>query len=404
MENEDLLNYIKTQIQQGVSNESITSNLLKNGWQQQQILTAFSQINPPSNEIDPANITKTSSEDLPLEPSIDYQLKSAWKHFKSKALILSTIAILPAVLNVLIGNILNSYVLPFNSSEISPALLITLTTPDGFAKVLISVLICVLISLLITSLAQVSLLMAISTDTNIINSFKNGFKKILSYWWLTLLSGFLIFGGFLLFIVPGIIFTIWFTFIYFILINENVKGFAAISRSKEYVKGYWYSVVARDILGFLIGVLASIPLMLIPFLLMAIIKNESGLIVSSLITNAINAILSAYLLCFLFEVYKGLKLVKPQLSPFSNKKGLLIIAILGYVLIIPAVFLMIFAIGFITSNVAKALPSPFLNQSQNTRVNQPSNINIDYDSPNLYPTPMSKADSKYPIYPTSFPK
>ena len=46
-------------------------------------------------------------------------------------------------------------------------------------------------------------------------------------------------GGFVFFIVPGVIFSIWLSFSVLILIVENEKGTNALVRSKEYVKGRW---------------------------------------------------------------------------------------------------------------------------------------------------------------------
>jgi len=43
MVNQQILDYIKQQLQQGVSMETISSNLLSQGWQQQDVNEAFSQ-------------------------------------------------------------------------------------------------------------------------------------------------------------------------------------------------------------------------------------------------------------------------------------------------------------------------------------------------------------------------
>lgn len=46
MESQQLLNYIKQQLQQGVSRETINSNILSQGWQQQDIEAAFQMLTP----------------------------------------------------------------------------------------------------------------------------------------------------------------------------------------------------------------------------------------------------------------------------------------------------------------------------------------------------------------------
>lgn len=79
-----------------------------------------------------------------------------------------------------------------------------------------------------------------------------------SYLWLALLVGIVTMVGFLFFVIPGIIFAIWFAFSYFILIFENKRGTDAMKASKAYVKGKWWSVLGRYAFLILIGILVSI--------------------------------------------------------------------------------------------------------------------------------------------------
>ncbi|MDB5178572.1 MAG: hypothetical protein JWN01_515 [Patescibacteria group bacterium] len=55
-------------------------------------------------------------------------------------------------------------------------------------------------------------------------------------WQLTLaklLAGLIILGGFLLLIVPGVIFTAWYSFVGYVVVDEGLTGRAALRRSKE---------------------------------------------------------------------------------------------------------------------------------------------------------------------------
>ena len=42
--------------------------------------------------------------------------------------------------------------------------------------------------------------------------------------WILSILGFIVMGGFLLFIVPGVIFTVWFAFAQFILAERTKRG------------------------------------------------------------------------------------------------------------------------------------------------------------------------------------
>lgn len=84
---------------------------------------------------------------------------------------------------------------------------------------------------------------------------------IIPLMWTGFLTGFIICGGFMLFIIPGIIFMVWFFFAQFILIKEDVHGMDALLKSREYVRGEWFNVALRLLLIWAASLLAgAIPL------------------------------------------------------------------------------------------------------------------------------------------------
>lgn len=66
-----------------------------------------------------------------------------------------------------------------------------------------------------------------------------------SYLWVSLLAGLAVAGGFLLLIIPGIIFAVWFVCARYIVLFENIRGRAALARSRELAKGYWWAIAGR---------------------------------------------------------------------------------------------------------------------------------------------------------------
>ncbi|HAT04080.1 MAG TPA: hypothetical protein DCS29_04945 [Candidatus Magasanikbacteria bacterium] len=89
-------------------------------------------------------------------------------------------------------------------------------------------------------------------------------KQSLSLLWpavlVSLISGLAIFGGFLLLVIPGIIFAIWFIFSIHALLLDNKLGTDALRFSKQLVAGRWGSVFWRlaavsILLAILIGIL-----------------------------------------------------------------------------------------------------------------------------------------------------
>ena len=95
---------------------------------------------------------------------------------------------------------------------------------------------------------------------------KKSWSKYLSFLLVSLLTGLVVGLGFLLLIIPGIIFAIWFVFSVYTVICEDKKGFKALSRSKELVKGYWWPTAKRVFALMIITILFSLGSQFIPYL------------------------------------------------------------------------------------------------------------------------------------------
>jgi signal peptidase I len=95
--------------------------------------------------------------------------------------------------------------------------------------------------------------------TSTMDAYRQGTKKITSLWWVSLLSFLVIGGGFFLFFVPGLIFSVWFTFSQYVLFAENKRGADTLRQSREYVRGYFWQIAGRILFIILIaGALSSI--------------------------------------------------------------------------------------------------------------------------------------------------
>lgn len=68
--------------------------------------------------------------------------------------------------------------------------------------------------------------------------------KVLSAVWISLLLGFVMTGASFL-VLPWILFSIWFYFVPFVLADGDTRGMSALLKSREYVRGYWFSVCFR---------------------------------------------------------------------------------------------------------------------------------------------------------------
>jgi len=98
--------------------------------------------------------------------------------------------------------------------------------------------------------------------------YNASYSKIISYIWISVLVTVAILGGTLLLIIPGIIFSIWFSFSLYILILSGSRGTQSLSESRELVKGYFWPVLWRwvapyFVFGLLLTVIFVIPVYLI---------------------------------------------------------------------------------------------------------------------------------------------
>ena len=61
----------------------------------------------------------------------------------------------------------------------------------------------------------------------------------------SILSGLAILGGLLLLVVPGIIFSIWFAFSFYVVVLDGKEGTEAMRESKKLVEGRWFPTFIR---------------------------------------------------------------------------------------------------------------------------------------------------------------
>ncbi len=77
----------------------------------------------------------------------------------------------------------------------------------------------------------------------------------------TILTGLAILGGYVLLVVPGIIFTAWFALAAYVALEENLGVVDSMKRSKQLVKGHVIEMLGMQGLPALVGFLNFIPIL-----------------------------------------------------------------------------------------------------------------------------------------------
>lgn len=137
--------------------------------------------------------------------------------------------------------------------------------------------------------------------------FKETKKTIWSYIGLTILTSVFILLWALLLIIPGIIYSVFYSLAVFAFFFEDKKGMAAIRRSKELVKGYWWPVFGRicflTLIFWIFGVIISAPSQ-------KLVEQSTAWYLWNGGMELMNFIIGPIALLYSYQIYKDLVKIK----------------------------------------------------------------------------------------------
>src|SRR3989338_5030802 len=107
-----------------------------------------------------------------------------------------------------------------------------------------------------------------------IEALYGGRRYLLKCIWLSQVLGFFVSGLLFLLVIPGIIFSIYWSFSYFVLIGTNKGVIGSLKESREIIKGNWWKVF-----GYLICFALFVSILALPFKIIGdvVIKTFIGL-------------------------------------------------------------------------------------------------------------------------------
>ena len=333
----------------------------------------------------PSQSTQTSPENqtlnaqkgspLPTQPSQTHQTQSqnylpgvkqlfgqAWQIYKDRWKTLVFISIIPLIFLII--------TLPF--IIFSPFL--TLALGKSFALISIIVIgVSACLILLLYMWSPVAQLYAIK-DRNEKIGFKTSYgrsrNRVFLYIVLAILLMIINVFGFILFVIPGIIFAVWFSLAPYVFVAENTGPIEALKRSKQYVNGKFFEVLFRSMGIGLIGGLIAIILALIP-----IVNLFSGFLIPLIVV----VIMTIYW----FILYENLKALSGK--TISNPISKTFVILVTTLLVIGVICAVIFT-GYFVSNLIKNM-----GKTPKTSTYYPSNQN--YNFPVQATTPTSIPNS-----------
>jgi hypothetical protein len=141
---------------------------------------------------------------------------------------------------------------------------ISTTTTRSFGTFVLASLIAAAIAVIISAALQAALvrgaaLATVGDPIDVEASYQYGFRRFGSVVWISLLVGLIVAVGFLLLIIPGIIFLTMLAVAIPALIVENQRGTGALGRSWSLVKGHFWHVLGTIVVAAIItGVISAI--------------------------------------------------------------------------------------------------------------------------------------------------
>jgi hypothetical protein len=124
------------------------------------------------------------------------------------------------------------------------------------------------------------------------------------YLFASILVGLSVFGGLLLLVIPGLIFAVWFIFFTVVFIGEDLRGTAALKRSKDLVKGYFWPVAGRIFLFF------SSTTIIDNILTKISEKSDALSILIMPVQIVFSFVVSVIGIVFIYQIYSELKQIK----------------------------------------------------------------------------------------------
>ncbi|NMC51817.1 hypothetical protein GYA54_03765 [Candidatus Kuenenbacteria bacterium] len=139
--------------------------------------------------------------------------------------------------------------------------------------------------------------------------FRRGRAFVARYFWVSFLVGVFTLLWTLLFIVPGIIMSVYYSLAVLCLVYEGHRATGAIKRSKEISKGYWWALAGRylflSLILFLFYLILSIPTWFL---------EEGSAVMSGwdVVTQIIGFFIAPVQSIYVYLIFRGLQSIKGE--------------------------------------------------------------------------------------------
>lgn len=329
MLNLQLAEYIMKRRQNGDTDEAIKNDLISNQWKPEIVDEA---LGAPANQDEHIRIAVPNPSHL---FSFNELFLEAFRMFKERFFSLLLLLIIPGVLAFLClfmsGITVGLFAILAHLGSIATIVWVILIVIFSIGFVIFQTWCTVAV---ITSLCS-------AEKISFSEAFKRSWKNVFPFILINILLCAIILGGMTLLIIPAFIFSVWFNFSNFVLITDGDRGFNALMRSREIVKGHGWFVLGRYLL---LGLLNLAVYLIIFVVFNIVLKMGSTSPIYSIISSLFSIVSSIFVLCYTFRLFSNLRDVKGKFDLEVSKKSKIVFSIIGiigvlFIFVIPIVVL-----------------------------------------------------------------
>jgi hypothetical protein len=185
-----------------------------------------------------------------------------------------------------------------------------------------------IIGVLVGLVGSIAMMVYVAQDgaTDFKGALVSGNRLLIPYIWAGFLVGLVTLGGFLLFIIPGIIMSVMLTLTAYSVVAENKRGLDALIQSWHYVKGHGMAVFGRMLA---MGLILLVLIMIVGAVTGLSVaspnsinsdpthRNES--VLQAVLVNAVVAFTEPLSFIYLFSIFRELREIKGEISPEDRK-------------------------------------------------------------------------------------
>lgn len=227
-------------------------------------------------------------------------LKDAWNRTRGNLRLFVLIYLPPTVVAALFGY-LSTALFPQDAEGMVSLAYDPAITYGIFVPALIA-------TVVLTFVGSLALLKAVMTPAgmSVASAYRFGSTHIWGFFLLSLLVALATLLGFLLFIIPGIILSVWFLYAQFVFIETAEGGTTAMRKSHALVRGRWWGTFGRTVFLTIVAMAA--------YLLLGIAVGLAGVFIPGLgwgaehvLLHLVSLVVTPLAIAYLYGMYRDAK-------------------------------------------------------------------------------------------------